>query len=250
MRGKIKTAMVLAAGYGTRLKPLTERMPKPLVPVAGKPMIEYALDRLLAYGIEEVVVNVSHHKEQLMDYLSAFKSLSFKISEEAEPLETGGGLKHALPLLGNEPVFTINSDIIWIDEKETALERLARNWDGAKMDFLLLAQSKAKAVGHDKGEDHLFIKRENTIGWNEPDAPYIIAGIGIFHPRVLPKAPVGKFSVKILWLDALKQNRLFCLPHHGKWFQTGTIADIKKAEALFNPPPPLQNRNAKIKNAF
>ena len=234
MRGRIKKAMVLAAGYGTRLKPLTERMPKPLVPVAGRPMIEYALDRLLAYGIEEVVVNVSHHKEQLMDYLSAFKSLSFKISGEAEPLETGGGLKQALPLLGNEPLFTINSDIIWFDEKETALERLTQNWDEAKMDFLLLAQSKAKAVGHDKGEDHLFIKRENTIGWNKPDAPYIIAGIGILHPRVLQNASGGKFSVKILWHEALKQNRLFCLPHHGQWFQTGTIADIKKTEELLN----------------
>jgi N-acetyl-alpha-D-muramate 1-phosphate uridylyltransferase len=233
MRGKIKTAMVLAAGYGTRLMPLTERMPKPLVPVAGKPMIEYALDRLLAYGIEEVIVNVSHHKKQLLDYLSAFKSLSFKISEEAEPLETGGGLKNALPLLGSEPLFTINSDIIWFDAQETALERLAQNWDGAKMDFLLLAQSKAKAVGHDKGEDHLFIKRENTIGWNEPDAPYIIAGIGVLHPRVLLNAPGGKFSVKILWHQALTQNRLRCLPHHGQWFQTGTIADIKKAEEHF-----------------
>ena len=222
--------MVLAAGYGTRLMPLTERMPKPLVPVAGKPMIEYALDRLIAYGIEEVVVNVLHHKEQLLDYLAAFKCLSFKISEEAEPLETGGGLKQALSMLGNEPVFTINSDIIWFDEKETALERLTQNWDDAKMDFLLLAQSKAKAVGHDKGEDHLFIKRENTIGWNEPDAPYIIAGIGIMHPRVLLNAPDGKFSVKILWHQALAQGRLFCLPHHGQWFQTGTIADIKKAE--------------------
>ena len=174
-----------------------------------------------------------------MDYLSAFKSLSFKISEETEPLETGGGLKQAHSLLGNEPVFTINSDIIWFDEKETALERLAQNWDDAKMDFLLLAQSKAKAVGHDKGEDHLFIKRENTIGWNEPDAPYIIAGIGILHPRVLLNAPDGKFSVKILWLQALAQNRLFCLPHHGQWFQTGTIADIEKAEEHFKHAPEL-----------
>ena len=106
------------------------------------------------------------------------------------------------------------------------------HWDGAKMDFLLLAQSKAKAVGHDKGEDHLFIKRENTIGWNETDVPYIIAGIGIFHPRVLQNSPDGKFSVKILWHEAMKQNRLFCLPHHGRWFQTGTMADIKKAEKL------------------
>ena len=233
MRRKIKKAMVLAAGYGTRLKPLTERMPKPLVPVSGKPMIEYALDRLLAYGIEEVIVNVSHHKEQLMDYLSKFKSLSFKISEEAAPLETGGGLKHALPLVGIEPLFSINSDILWFDENETALERLAQNWDGSKMDFLLLAQSKSKAVGHDKGEDHLFVKRENTIDWNEQEAPYIVAGIGIFHPRVLLAAPNGKFSVKILWHQALAQNRLFCLPHNGQWLQTGTIDDIKKAEEFF-----------------
>jgi len=230
MRRKIKKAMVLAAGYGTRLKPLTERMPKPLVPVAGKPMIEYTLDKLVAYGIEEVIVNVSHRKEQLVDYLSAFKCLSFKISEEAEPLETGGGLKRALPFLGNDPLFTINSDIIWLDEKESALERLAHFWDDAKMDFLLLAQSKAKAIGHDKGEDHLFIKHVNTIGWSEQDAPYIIAGMGILHPRVLLDAPEGKFTVKILWHQALAQNRLLCLPHHGQWFQTGTVADIKKAE--------------------
>jgi len=230
MRRKIKKAMVLAAGYGTRLKPLTERMPKPLVPVAGKPMIEYTLDKLVAYGIEEVIVNVSHRKEQLIDYLSTFKCLSFKISKEAEPLETGGGLKRALPLLGNEPIFNINSDIIWLDEKENALERLTYFWDDAKMDFLLLAQSKAKAIGHDKGEDHLFTKRENTIGWSKQDAPYIIAGIGILHPRVLLDAPEGKFTVKILWHQALAQNRLFCMPHHGQWFQTGTVADIKKAE--------------------
>jgi N-acetyl-alpha-D-muramate 1-phosphate uridylyltransferase len=231
MPGKINRAMVLAAGYGTRLKPLTERMPKPLVPVAGRPMIAYVLNRLIAYGIEEVIVNVSHHKVQLMDYLGAFKGLRLHISEEAEPLETGGGLKKALPFLGNEPLFTINSDIIWLDETESALERLARHWDDAKMDFLLLAQSKAKAVGHDQGEDHLFIKPENTIGWNESEAPYIIAGIGILHPRILRHAPDGKFSVKILWHQALAQNRLFCLPHRGRWFQTGTIEDVKKAEA-------------------
>ena len=158
--------MVLAAGYGTRLKPLTDRVPKPLVPVAGKPMIQYALDRLQAYGIEEVVINVSHLKEQLTAWLAGCKNLTVKLSEEAEPLETGGGLKKALPLLGNEPVFIINSDIIWTDEGESALDRLARHWDDAKMDFLLLAQSKSRAVGHDKGEDHLFIKPGNTIEWN------------------------------------------------------------------------------------
>jgi MurNAc alpha-1-phosphate uridylyltransferase len=230
MHGKIKKAMVLAAGYGTRLKPLTDRLPKPLVPVADKPMIEYALDKLRVYGIEKVIINVSHLKEQLTAYLSAFNDLTIKISEEADPLETGGGLKKALPLLGNDPVFTINSDIIWTDEEESALDRLTRYWDDTKMDFLLLTQSKAKAIGHDKGEDHLFIKRNNTIDWNAQEAPYIIAGIGIMHPRILLNAPDGKFTVKILWHQALKQNRLACLPHHGQWFQTGTIEDVKTAE--------------------
>ncbi len=226
--------MVLAAGFGTRLKPLTDRVPKPLVPVAGKPMIQYALDQLQAYGVNEVVINVSYLKEQLTAWLAGRKNLTIKLSEEAEPLETGGGLKKALPLLGHEPVFVINSDIIWMDEGESALARLTSNWDDTKMDFLLLAQPKAKAVGHDKGEDHLFIKRDNTIDWNEHDAPYIIAGIGIFHPRTLHNAPDGKFSVKILWHQALAQNRLFCLPHRGRWFQAGTLADIKKAEAHLN----------------
>jgi N-acetyl-alpha-D-muramate 1-phosphate uridylyltransferase len=230
VKREIKKAMVLAAGYGTRLKPLTDHVPKPLVSVAGKPMIQYALDQLQAYGIEEVVINVSHLKEQLIARLAGFKKPTIKISEEPEPLETGGGLKKAQPLLGDEPVFVINSDIIWMGEGEGALERLARHWDEAKMDFLLLAQSKAKAVGHDKGEDHLFIKAGNTIGWNEREVPYIIAGIGIFHPRVLQGAPDGKFSIKILWHQALAQNRLFCLPHHGRWFQTGTLADIKTVE--------------------
>jgi MurNAc alpha-1-phosphate uridylyltransferase len=238
MRGKIKKAMVLAAGYGTRLKPLTDRMPKPLVPVLGKPMIDYALDRLREFGIEEVIINVSHLKEQLSAYLAGCRDLTIQLSEEAEPLETGGGLKQALPLLGSEAFFYINSDIIWLDEGETALARLARHWDDAKMDFLLLAQPRAKAVGYDKGEDHLFVRRDNTIEWNDQEAPYIIASVGIIHPRVFAGVPEGKFSVKRLWLQALSENRLFCLPHHGRWFQTGTLPDIEKAERLLPPSAP------------
>lgn len=236
MSSKIKTAMVLAAGYGMRLRPLTEHTPKPLVPVAGRPMIEYALEKLRAQGIERLVINVSHLKAQLLDYFAAQSATvgdlfpSVDISEEAEPLETGGGLKQAAPLLGNEPCFTINSDILWTDEGQTALSRLARHWDGERMDFLLLAQSKARAVGHDRGEDHLFILPENTLEWSASDAPYIIAGVGIMHPRVLAEAPEGKFSVKLLWRRALEQNRLFCLPHQGRWFQAGTIADLRRTE--------------------
>ena len=223
--------MVLAAGYGVRLKPLTDTLPKPLVPVAGRPMIEYALDKLRAYGIEEVVVNVSHLKGLLTAYFAGPQGFKVRISEEPEPLETGGGLKKALPLLGSGPVFTINSDILWLDKGESALERLARAWDDSAMDFLLLVQPKAKAVGHDKGEDHLFVHRDNTPEWSEPDAPYIIAGLGVLHPRILARAPEGKFSIKALWHEALNKGRLACLPHHGRWFQTGTIEDIRKTEA-------------------
>jgi len=222
--------MLLSAGYGLRLRPLTERVPKPLVPVAGKPMMEYALDRLRAFGIEEVVINISHLKEQLAAYAVKVPGLAIKLSDEPEPLETGGGIKKALPLLGGEPFFTINSDIIWMDGEESALARLARHWEETKMDILLLAQPRAKAVGYDKGEDQLFIKPGNTIGWDERDAPYIIAGVGIVHPRIFAGAPDGKFSIKILWRQALDKNRLACLPHIGAWFQTGTARDIEAAE--------------------
>jgi MurNAc alpha-1-phosphate uridylyltransferase len=231
MPDKIKKAMVLAAGYGMRLRPLTDRIPKPLIPVAGKPMIEYALDRLREYGVEEVVINVSHLKEQLIAHLSSCKGLNIKISEEAEPLETGGGLKHALPLLGSEPFFTINSDILWFDAGEPALERLARNWDDNRMDLLLLVQPRSRAPGYEKGEDYLFVKPHNTLEWTESEAPYIFASVGIMHPRILANAPDGKFSVKLLWQHAMSQGRLFCLPHHGLWFQTGTHRDIQTAEA-------------------
>ena len=192
MPAKIKTAMVLAAGYGTRLKPLTDRTPKPLVPVAGRPMIEYALDKLRAYGIKKIVINVSHLREQLAAYLSAIHDLTIEISEEAEPLETGGGLKRALPLLGTEPVFTINSDIIWTDEQESALDRLARHWNDTKMDFLLLAQSKANAVGHDQGEDHLFIKPGNPL-------------IGTSRAR-LTSSPASASCIREFWLMLPMEN--------------------------------------------
>src|SRR3954454_2625020 len=121
MHGKLAKAMVLAAGYGARLKPLTDRTPKPLVHVAGKPMIEYALEKLRAYGIEELIINVSHLREQLAAYLAHVPGLTIRLSEEAEPLETGGELRNSSPLVGDAPFFVINSDIIWTDAHDTAL---------------------------------------------------------------------------------------------------------------------------------
>ncbi len=226
--------MVLAAGYGKRLQPLTNHTPKPLVPVAGRPMIEYALEKLIAYGIEEVVINVSYLKEPLLDYLAKFSRLKISVSEEPEPLETGGGIYKALPLLGPDPFFTINSDIIWTDASVPALERLNAAWDETWMDVLLLAQSRSRAVGHDKGEDHLFIKPENTLGWSDAAAPYIMAGLAILHPGIFRTATAGKFSVKAQWLAALAEKRLYCVPHDGEWFQAGTVEDLKRTEEILS----------------
>ena len=167
-----------------------------------------------------------------MAYLAQCPGLTCQVSEEPEPLETGGGLRRALPLLGDEPFYTINSDIVWLDEGESALSRLARHWDEARMDFLFLVQPRARALGYDQGQDHLFINPENTLEWDAQQAPYIIASVGIMHPRVLQNVPEGKFSAKVLWLRALEQNRLWCLPHHGRWCQTGTIPDLAKAEQM------------------
>ncbi len=232
MENQIDRAMILAAGYGTRMRPLTERLPKPLVPIAGKPMIAHALEHLRAAGVREVVVNVSHLKAPLVEYLRSYPGLHCLISEEDEPLETGGGLRHALPLLGDRPIFVINSDVLWIDRGEPALQRLMRHWDEARMDWLFLVQSKARALGYDRGEDHLFITRENTIEWADEEAPYIIASVYVMHPRVLAGIAPGKFSAKVLWRQAMERQRLWCLPHTGLWCQAGTLADLPRAEAL------------------
>lgn len=224
--------MVLAAGYGVRMRPLTERLPKPLVPVAGRPMIAHALEHLQEAGVREVVVNVSHLKEPLMAYLKAYPGLACILSEEEEPLETGGGLRQALPFLGEQPVFVVNSDVLWIDRGEPALRRLARHWDDGRMDWLFLVQSRARALGYDRGEDELFVTPENTLGWEAQEAPYIIASVYVMHPRVLRGVPPGKFSAKILWRKAMEQKRLWCLPHQGLWCQAGTLPDLARAEEM------------------
>ena len=164
------------------------------------------------------------------------RGLTIKISEEAEPLETGGGLKKALPLLGSDPIFTINSDIIWTDEQESALDRLTRHWDDAKMDVLLLAQSKAKAIGHDKGEDHLFIKPGNTIDWNEREAPYIIAGIGILHPRILAQCARRKIHRQNpLAPGARRKTASSACRITANGSRPAPLPDIKTAEKYLKP---------------
>ena len=230
MHGKLAKAMVLAAGYGARLKPLTDRTPKPLVPVAGKPMIEYALEKLKAYGIEELVINVSHLREQLTAYL-ARSGLDIRLSEEAEPLETGGGLRNALPLLGQPLLRHQQRHHLdrWTGHRpETFDPRVGRQPHGYSPPRPVQGQSRR--IRHWRRPS---FRQARQYGFRDDrEAPYIVAGLGIVHPRVLARAPAGKFSAKVLWRQALSQDRLACLPHHGRWFQTGTIRDIENAERL------------------
>jgi MurNAc alpha-1-phosphate uridylyltransferase len=226
-----KTAMVMAAGYGTRLRPLTDTVPKPMVKVLGRPMIDVVLDRLAAAGVERAVVNLHHLGEVIRDHLKGRKDLEIVYSEEAEILETGGGTKKALPLLGDEPFFVVNAKIIWLNGREDALHRLAKAWDSARMDSLLLLQPTVTAIGYDGPGD--FLMDQDGILKRRPEwgvAPFLYSGVNITHPRLFEGAPDGAFSVNILWDRAIAQQRLRGIRHDGEWYHVSTVQHLRDVE--------------------
>ena len=225
-------AMVLAAGFGTRLKPITETTPKPMVAVAGKPMIDTVLDRLVAIGVQDVVVNTHHLAEIIEAHLQKRAAPSIKFSREEEILETGGGVTKALPLLGADPFYVINGKIIWLNGKTDALIRLAEFWDDARMDALLLLQPTATAVGYN-GPGDFFLDQVGAIRrrrhWEV--APFVYAGIQILHPRLFKDGPPGAFSLNVLYDRAIEAGRLFGLRHDGEWFHVSTPEQLAEVEA-------------------
>ncbi|MDY0882363.1 nucleotidyltransferase family protein [Dongia soli] len=226
-----KTAMVLAAGFGKRLRPLTETTPKPMVRVLGRPMIDVVLDRLEAVGVERAVVNLHHLGHVIRDHLKTRKSLEIIFSEEEEILETGGGIVKALPLLGDEPFFTVNAKIIWLNGKTDALLRMAQQWDPAKMDALLLLQPTVTAVGYG-GQGDFLMDQTGRIrrrpGWQV--APFLYAGIQICHPRLFRDPPAGAFSTNVVWDRAIEEERLYGLRHDGEWYHVSTPAQLEEVE--------------------
>jgi len=226
-----KRAMILAAGLGERMRPLTDTLPKPLIEVCGRPMIDSVLDRLEAAGVEEVVVNL-HYLGHLIDaHLKDRAHPRVLFSPEADRLETGGGVHKALPLLGEEAFFVINGDICWLDGCAPALSRLAAFWDGGAMDALLLTHSTAFAVGYDgRGdfvlgpEGRLRRRREHEV------APFVFAGMQLLHPRLFKGAPVGSFSLNRLYDQAAERDRLWGLRHDGEWFHVGTPDQLREVE--------------------
>ena len=225
--------MVLAAGLGTRMRPLTDRMPKPLVRVAGAPLLDHVLDRLADAGVETAVVNVHHFAEQIEAHLKERKRPRIVISDErAQLLDTGGGVVKALDTLGSAPFFHVNSDTIWIEGVRPNLVRLAESFDPARMDVLLLLAPTAGSIGYD-GRGDFAMGPDGRLS-RRPErgvVPFVYAGVAILSPGLFADAPQGPFSLNRLFDRAMEAGRLHGLRLDGTWMHVGTPQAIQAAEA-------------------
>ena len=227
-----KSAMVLAAGLGTRMRPHNGHIPKPLVTVGGKPLIDYGLDRLADAGVARAVVNVHHLADAVERHLAARRSPGIVISDErTELLGTGGGIAKALPLLGGEPFFLINSDTFWFDGVRPNFGRLAEAFDAKTMDALLLLSPTAGSLGYEGRGDYTMLPdgRLRRRGGQE-SAPYIYAGAAILSPALFAAAPAGAFPLTLLFDSAGDKGRLFGLKLEGAWMHVGTPEAVAAAE--------------------
>lgn len=228
-----RTAMVLAAGNGIRMRPLTERMPKPLIAVGGKPLLDNVLDRLAATGVETAVVNVHYLADQIERHLASRRAPRIVISDErTELLDTGGGVVKALPILGAAPFYHLNSDTIWIDGVKSNLVRLAESFDAARMDALLLLAATSSSVGY-AGRGDFGMASDGRLQ-RRPErevAPFVYAGVAVLSPALFADAPSGAFSLNLLFDRAIEAGRLHGLRLEGVWMHVGTPDAIAAAEA-------------------
>ncbi len=224
--------MVLAAGLGTRLRPITETVPKPLVKVAGRALIDVVLDRLAAAGVEMAVVNTHHLGPAIADHLKERRHPCIRLSHEPRLLETGGGIKQALPLLGPDPFFAVNAKILWLNGKADALLRLAEAWQDAAMDALLLLQPTVGAVGYDGPGDFWLDPLGRVARRREWEVtPFVFSGVQMLHPRLFAGSPAGPFSLNLLYDRAIEAGRLYGLRHDGEWYHVSTPGQLAEVEA-------------------
>ena len=232
-----RTAMVLAAGQGERMRPLTLHMPKPLVPLAGRPLIDHVLDRLAASGVKTAIVNVHYLPEQLEAHLAARQGMQPEIlvsDERGVLLDTGGGAKKALALLGHGPFFIHNADSVWSEGATPALARMLRLWDPAAMDCLLLLAPVTTSIGyHAKGDFSMSPDGRLTRRKNRVPVPFAFAGVSLCDERLFNDAPEGAFSLNLLWDRALATGRLYGVRLDGRWMHVGTPEALALAEASF-----------------
>ncbi len=228
--------MVMAAGLGKRMRPLTATRPKPLVEVAGRALIDHVFDRLAAAGVQRVVVNVHYLADALELHLRGnAQGMEVIVSDERTRLmETGGGLVQARDLLGDAPVLVVNSDNLWIDGPVDTIRLLASGWDDARMDALLLMVPLARAHNH-SGPGDFYLAANGRITDRRKVgrvAPFTFTGMQIIHPRLIGDAPKGPFSTMLFWERAIAEGHAFGQVHQGLWFDVGTAAAIGATEAV------------------
>ncbi len=236
----ISAAMVLAAGLGLRLRPITETLPKPLVAVAGRSMLDHALDALSDAGVGTCIVNTHYLGDMIVDHLRDRAAPFIRISAEEELLDTGGGVARALPMLGSGPFFAVNADILWEEGPGAlALTRLAETFDAACLDALLLVVPLERAVGYDGAGDFTLDDEARLVRRGKAArAPYVFTGVQVLHPRLLEDCPSGPFSLNVLYDRAIAAGRLGGLVHDGRWFHIGTVDGLHLAEAGLKAGPP------------
>ena len=227
----VETGMVLAAGLGTRLRPLTDSMPKALVTVQGRTLLDRALDHLQSVGVKRVAVN-THYKSQMIErHLADRKTPEIILSHEPTLLDTGGGIANALPHLG-DPFFVVNSDAVWLNGRVPALRRLAGAFDPEHHDAALLMQETVPAVGYDgRGDfslDPVGVPRRR--GESEV-VPFLFAGVQLLSHRLFAGEPVAPYSMNRLWDKAIAQGRIIAIVHDGTWYDVGTVAGLAATES-------------------
>jgi len=229
-----KTAMVLAAGLGTRMRPLTDTQPKALIPVAGKALIDHVLDRLRDAGVERAVVNVHHMADRMEAHLAARRDLEVLISDErAALLDSGGGIRHAADKLGRDPIYVANIDSLWIEGATPALETLKAAWDPLAMDILLLLVKRGQGIGFE-GPQGFFRDATGRLTHStasEPPTPFANMGIAILKPQLLDDQPAGAFSIIPIWHRLQAEGRLHGVAMDGFWMHVGDPAARDLAEA-------------------
>ncbi len=232
LRTQPDTAMILAAGLGTRMRPLTESIPKPLVPLNGRALIDHVLDRLAAAGIKRAIVNVHHHADKLEAHLRSRKTPDIIISDERGVLlDTGGGIVRALPLIGDRPFLIHNSDSVWIEGLGQNLARLISAWDEAKMDSLMLLAPTTGSLGYDGLGDFQMDANGRLARQSGPRlAPFVFAGVSIIHPYVFKGEAERRFSLNHVWDRAIAAGRLYGIRLDGLWMHVGTPEALAEAE--------------------
>jgi MurNAc alpha-1-phosphate uridylyltransferase len=234
----ITAAMIMGAGLGVRMRPLTDDRPKPLVTVGGKTLIDHAIDRLVAAGVTRIVVNLHYKGELLRDHLAKRRDAQFIFSDETDRLlDTGGGVVKALHYFADTPFFVVNSDSIWVEGPVAALPAMIEHWDASRMDGLLLLADMATAMGYEgMGDFVLQAGGHVQRAKGHAGAAYAYPGVQIVHPRLFADAPEGPFSTNLMWDRAIARGRLFGTALDGVWIHVGTPAARDEAEAYLGQP--------------